>query len=373
MLRKKVLFIFSLCILLVVSTLNTFAIEISAESAVVINADTGEVIYEKNAFQKKSMASTTKIMTSILAVESGMLNETVTIGVEPPIVEGTAIGLKKGYKILLKDLVYSMLLESGNDAAVATACFLADSEKAFSEVMNEKAKQLGMKRTNFVTASGLDNELHYTCAYDMALLGAYAVKNPVFREICSTKSYSFSYIKPNEKVFLNNHNRLLRSFGSVIGIKTGFTKKSGRCLVSAIDVGNSTFVVVTLSAPDDWNDHAKLFNYISDVCRDIEVNLNIPVSISVQGGMKQSLSIMYDKCLIKIKNNEENFKAKVYLPCFIYAPIKEGDIIGKYQIYFKNKLIDEKFIFASENINAVNETYKPKKNIFVLLKEKLLK
>ena len=207
--------------------------DISAESAVVINRETKEIVFEKNAYEKRSMASTTKIMTALLACESGYLYKNVEITSEMCGAEGTSLGLKAGYKLKLYDLVCGMMLKSGNDAANAVAIFLGGSLQNFAKMMNNKAYSIGMRCTNFVTPSGLDDENHYTTAYDMALLGAYAMENITLKNICSQKTMRIDYINPDIRVTYSNHNKLLSYYNGDYVIKTGFTKKSGRCLVSA--------------------------------------------------------------------------------------------------------------------------------------------
>ena len=373
MLRKKTFYLLFLILFLFSFSLCSNAVDISASSAIVVNADTFEVVYEKSAHEKRSMASTTKIMTSLLAIESGKLDETVTVNEKMSGIEGTSIGLKVGYKIKLRDLVYSMLLESGNDAAVATAVYLSGSEQAFSEKMNEKAKSIGMTATNFVTASGLDDEAHYTCAYDMAMLAIAAINNPVFCEICSQKQYTFDYVSPEMRYTLSNHNRLLRTVEGVFGIKTGFTKKSGRCLVTAIERNGFTFVVVTLNAPNDWNDHKKLFDYAFDNTQTETVSPELPEYISVQGGLTNKLFIESIGFDVAVLNKNSELTSKTYLPQFVYAPIKKGDILGKCEIYYEERLIKTFDITASADIDSIEETYIAKKSLIEKIKEILFK
>ena len=259
LIKKLFIFIFSfvLCAIPLFSY-GYYEAEISAESAVVINAETKEIIFEKNAFLKKSMASTTKIMTSLIAVESGRLSDKVTV-TDKINSDGSSVGLKEGYALTLENLVYAMMLESGNDAAEVTAEYFCASEERFSDLMNKKAREIGMNNTNFVTASGLDSDEHYTAAYDMALLGAYAVRDPVFRRFCSTETKTVTYIYPSVSMVFSNHNKLLNNCEGVYGIKTGFTKKSGRCLVTSCQRNGINLVCVTLNAPDDWYVHRNLY------------------------------------------------------------------------------------------------------------------
>ena len=335
-------------------TVDSAAIpSVSAYGAVLIDAQTKEIIYEKNAHTIRSMASTTKIMTGILAIESGRLSEMVTVGDIKT--EGSAIGLKKGYKLTLETLVYGMMLESGNDAAEVTAEFLTGSEEAFSVLMNDKAEEIGMINTNFVTASGLDSEEHYSTAYDMALLGAYAVSNPIFRDICSTKTKMVDFIEPDIRITFSNHNKLLSWCDGVFGIKTGFTKKSGRCLVTACERDGRVLIAVTLNAGDDWNDHIRLYNYGFDTIENSELFIRLPQNIRIYGGTQNILSIGLDANPVYISSNGNDCKItqKIYLPTFLYAPINSGDIVGKAELYRDGRFISSYHILAKESVSSV--------------------
>lgn len=348
-----------LTVILVFSlTLTVYGIsegDISADSAVLVDGDTGEILFEKDAYTRRSMASTTKIMTSLLAVESGKLDDTVTVK-EKIYIEGTALGLEKGDKLTLKTLCYGMLLESGNDAAVLTGIFLSGNEEKFSQLMNKKAAEIGMKSTSFVTASGLDDEEHYTTAYDMALLGSYAVKNTLFREICSTKSYKAEYISPDKTQYFSNHNRLLNSCEGVFGLKTGFTKKSGRCLVSACERNGKVLVAVTLKAPDDWNDHRKLYEYGYSLYESNDYFSDNLSAASVSGSQNNSVKLRYtDYGSVAVKADSD-IQLKTYLKRFYYAPIKKGDVLGKTIVYQNGASVAERHIVSVEDAPAIKET-----------------
>lgn len=368
-----------LTVILVFSlTLTVYGIsegDISAASAVLVDGDTGEILFEKDAYTRRSMASTTKIMTSLLAVESGKLDDIVTVK-EKIYIEGTALGLEKGDKLTLKTLCYGMLLESGNDAAVLTGIYLSGSEEKFSRQMNKKAAEIGMKSTSFVTASGLDDEEHYTTAYDMALLGSYAVKNKVFREICSTKSYKAEYISPDKTQYFSNHNRLLSSCEGVFGLKTGFTKKSGRCLVSACERNGKVLVAVTLKAPDDWNDHRKLYEYGYSLYESNDYFSDNLSAASVSGSQNNSVTLRYtDNGSVAVKTDSD-IQLKTYLKNFYYAPIKKGDVLGKAVIYQNGLPVAERFIVSVEDAPATKETEIKKlslKQRFFIFIEKLFK
>ena len=234
---------------------------LSAECAALMCVQTGELLFEKNAHLHHSMASTTKIMTSVLALEQLTPQRVIKVSSSMIKVEGTSLGLADKDSITLETLVYGMLLESGNDAANVTACAVSGSAEKFADLMNAKAVEIGMTDTHFVTPSGLDDDEHYSTAYDMALLGCYAVKNPEFLKICSTKKTTVEFGNPPYERTLYNHNKLLSYYDTALGIKTGFTKKSGRCLVSCAEKNGVMLVAVTLNAPGDWSDHKKLLDY----------------------------------------------------------------------------------------------------------------
>lgn len=370
MLHKKIFFTIVLIFVFSFSVSALGGGDLSAKSAVVINASTGEVVFEKNAHQRRSMASTTKIMTALLAVESGRENETVNITSSMCGAEGTSIGLKAGYKIKFLDLIYGMMLESGNDAANATAIFLSGSREAFAEKMNEKAASLGMTGTHFVTPSGLDDENHYTTAYDMALLGCYAVNIPLFREICSSKTKKADFISPDITVTFSNHNRMLRSYEGAIGIKTGFTKKSGRCLVCAAERDGAVFVSVTLSAGDDWNDHRKMLDYAFETVKKRDVYLRLPKSVSLAGGTQSEISVEASKYPVRVSyQSEGKITQRVYLPSFVYAPINKGDKLGEVKLFYNDKSIESVDIIASQSCKAQAETYIKDKSFFEKIKD----
>ncbi|MCM1363894.1 MAG: D-alanyl-D-alanine carboxypeptidase [Faecalibacterium sp.] len=373
MLIKKIVSIIFIMILTVFTVGAVNVPDLSAKSAIIINGETGEVLFEKDADTRRSMASTTKIMTAVLAAESGRMYDTVNVTAEMTGAEGTSIGLKAGYKLKLYDLVYGMMLESGNDAANATAIFLAGSMSNFAGLMNAKAKEIGMTGSNFVTPSGLDDENHYTTARDMAILGAYAMKNPFLREICSTKSKRIDFIEPDICVTFSNHNRLLSAYDGTIGIKTGFTKKSGRCLVSAAERDGTTYIAVTLSAGDDWNDHKKMFNAAFSSVQMEDIYLRMPETITVQGSTASEIKITAAQYPYRYAYNANQGKItqQVYLPKFVYAPIEAGDKLGFVNIYCGGKLIATDDIIAAEDAQCVEPTYVEKISFIDKIKMKI--
>lgn len=310
---------------------------ISAVSAILINADTGEIIYEKNAHEKRAMASTTKIMTALLTLESGQLDKRFTVDDMAIKVEGTSMGLREGDIVTRRALCYGMLLPSGNDAANAAAVNISGSMSAFAEKMNEKAAELGMENTNFVTPSGLDADGHYSTAYDMALLTSYALKNSEFKKICGSSSAALEYGNPPYRRTLYNSNKLLSQYSGCIGVKTGFTDNARRCLVSAAERDGITLIAVTLNAPDDWSDHAEMFDYGFSLLTPYEV-MPDSFAIPVIGGEAEKITAVPEKSkLIGIMDGEsDNITVEYYVPEFIYADIEKGDKLGLAKIYYNN-------------------------------------
>ena len=237
------------------------SINVSAANAVLMELESGRVLYEKEAHEKKRIASITKIMTAILAVELGKLDDMVTVSDRAFGTEGSSLYLKSGQKMKLEDLVYGLMLRSGNDAAVAIAEHVGGSLEGFIYLMNQKAEEIGMKNSSFTNPHGLDNtKNHYSTAYDMALLTRYAMNNETFREISATKEHHAP--NPNEKwdYEWGNKNKMLKLYKYSTGGKTGYTKLAKRTLVSTAEKDGMALVAVTLNAGDDWNDHMALFD-----------------------------------------------------------------------------------------------------------------
>ncbi len=350
MLRKKtVLFLLITVLIAGIFTSKTEALEVSAASAVVFVADSGEILYEKDAYKRRSMASTTKIMTAVIALESGRLDDVVTVNDGMIRVEGTSMGLQKGNRLTLRSLVSGMMLLSGNDAANAVAVFLGGSEEGFADMMNSKAISLGMRDTNFVTASGLDDDEHYTSAYDMALLTSYAMRNPDFRRLVSSKKGEVDYISPAVTHTYYNHNRFLSMYEGACGVKTGFTKKSGRCLVTAVEKNGNLVIAVTLNASDDWNDHKKLYDYCFSEGKFSRITDTFDTLIRVTGSDKGSI-IASAQYIPEIFTSEHvGVQTKIYTDKFLYAPVKKGEQVGFVRFYVDGVCVRETALIANED------------------------
>ena len=254
---KKLLILFGIFSLFF--TQEAFAFDTSAECAYLINADTGEVLYEKNANTRHLIASTTKIMTAIVALENAQLSDIATVSQNAQNQEGSSVYLREGEKIEIKSLLYGMMLNSGNDAACVIAEHIGGDVETFAKMMTQKAVELGAKNSSFKNPNGLDEEGHYSTASDLAKITAYALKNEIFREIVSTKTAEIN--TGSSICYLKNQNKLLWNYDGCIGVKTGYTKAGGRSLVSAAVRDGITLIAVTLNAPDDWNDHKKMLDY----------------------------------------------------------------------------------------------------------------
>lgn len=234
---------------------------VNAQSAILMEQDSGRVIFEKDAHTERRIASITKIMTALLAVESGKLDETVTVSNNAIKTEGSSIYLEAGEKIKLEDLVYGLMLRSGNDAAVAIAETVGGSLDGFVYLMNQKAEEIGMKHTHFANPHGLDDhEDHYSSAYDMALLTRYAMNNDTYKKIAGTESYrSESSNNKWDRVWRNKNKLLTSLYEYSTGGKTGYTKRAKRTLVSTAEKDGVEYIAVTLNDPDDWDDHINMF------------------------------------------------------------------------------------------------------------------
>ncbi|MCQ2451244.1 MAG: D-alanyl-D-alanine carboxypeptidase [Clostridia bacterium] len=324
---------------------NTSAL--SARSAAVICADTGEVLYSFNMNERRAVASTTKIMTGLLLCESGNLDKCVTVTRKTVAVEGTAMGLTVGERISRKNLLYGLLLCSGNDAANAIAESVGGSYENFVSLMNKKAEALGLKNTHFETPSGLDGKSHYSSAYDLAIITKEAMSNKDFRDVASTKSAVITYGVPPIKRKLTNHNKLLFLYDDIIGVKTGFTKKSGRCLVSMARKDGKEVIAVTLNDKDDWADHRKLLDMgLSKI--NVKKIDGIDENIPFETGENKVNAFLAGQNISSTDQNE--ITVKIFLPPFLYSPVFKGETVGKAEYYCKAKKVCEKPIKSNKTV-----------------------
>lgn len=346
---KRLFFLFIVLIFLT-NPVKASAIGTSATGAILINGDTGSVIYEQNACEKLPMASTTKIMTALLLCENADLEKEITVTDEMVRVEGSSMGLLPGDRVTFHDLLYGMLLASGNDAANTTAISIGGSVDGFVKMMNQKASQLGLKDTSFQTPSGLDGDNHYTTARDLAILARYAMQNESFYKAASSQSAVLYYGNPPYRRSLTNHNKLLQSFNGAVGVKTGFTKKSGRCLVSAAKRDGKYVIAVTLRDPNDWADHACLLEYGLNQLTPTNVSPQTSnYTVKVLKGVKEEILLEIKPITLGLGINED-VSCKVKLPEKLPAPVRKGQKIG-YVHYLKNgEIIKTVDILSPEDI-----------------------
>ena len=356
--KKVFLFVFLLYILLNYPFIATANVDVSAKSAVVIDVASKRVLFEKDSRTKRGMASTTKIMTAVLAIEMLEFNDVVTVSPYAAGTEGSSIWLSPLEKISVNDLLYGLMLASGNDAATALAEHAAGNVEAFTILMNKKARAFGAYNTNFTNPHGLPDDNHYTTAYDLARISAFAMDNKLFAEIVKTKNKTISWEGSQWNRSLSNHNKLLKMYEHAIGIKTGFTKKDGRCLVSAAEKDGQRLVAVTLSAPDDWNDHIKMLNYCYDTFSPYTVvkegnSAGIYAQENVQA---EPISLTYEKDYItSLKNYEfDNITTKKLFN--VSYPVTKGQTVGICEIYYFDDLIGSVNLIA-ENDSVIEERF----------------
>lgn len=327
---------------------------VHSKNIIIIDRKTLLPLYEKNAYEKVPMASTTKILTCIIALENSKKTDIVTVSKKAASVSGSTLGLKTNMKISMNDLLYGLMLRSGNDCAIAIAEHISGSIEDFSKLMNSKAFELGLHNSNFVTPHGLDNENHYTTAFDLAILADYALKNMDFKKIVSTKTTTISLNGYSREI--SNTNELLGNLDGVYGVKTGFTFEAGRCLVSACTRGNLDIIVVVLGADTKsirTNDSRNLINYIlanyeytdiSSIINDAFSNF-IPY-FNNQYYLKKTTSVPILKLenienykFPILKNNVSNLKTKIYTITNFSSQVLPKNVVGKLQVFNNENLI----------------------------------
>lgn len=339
----SLVFIFALC---PKAGAQSAAPELSAKSAILIHADSGEVLYEKCADDEMLIASTTKLMTALVVLQNCEPQEEVEIQTEYTLVEGSSMYLKAGEKYTVEELLYGLMLASGNDAALALACHTAGSVEDFAALMNEKAKELGLEHSSFKNPHGLDAEGHYSSARDLAKIMQKAMENELFRTIMSTRVFTC-----REQTYVN-HNKLLWNCDGVIAGKTGYTMAAGRSLVSCCEREGMRLICVTLSDPKDWDDHTALYNwgYSSYEYTD-PLGSFAKISLPVVSGESQRVTVSRDGDGRVFRRRDSNVRLLLEMPRFVFAPVSEGDRAGKVKVYVDEELADELELCYVENIN----------------------
>ena len=327
---------------------------ISAQAYVLMEADTGKVLLSKNGDEKRPIASTTKIMTTLLCLESGGLDDWFVVDPEAIRVEGSSMGLQEGDVVTKRMLCYGMLLPSGNDAANATAVRLAGSIPEFAKLMNARAARIGMTHTCFVTPSGLDAEGHGASARDMGLLARTAMQNPDFRAICSQSRAEVCFGNPPYNRWLKNTNKLLTMYEGVVGVKTGFTDAAGRCLVSFCERDGVSLLCVTLHAKDDWNGHMKLYDYGFAHVVSQPVEPPDALSVSVVGGTADTVALRTrDPLSVGTDNGDlRQLTVQVQVEPFLYAPVPENARVGNLAYYYEGRHVADVPLYTVDAVAA---------------------
>lgn len=304
---------------------------VSAQSAILIDGTYGIPLWEKDADIRLPMASTTKVMTALTAVRNADPDQTVTIPREAVGIEGSSVYLAEGEQLTLRQLLYALLLQSANDAATAIAIAVGGSVPEFAALMNKEAAAMGLSDTHFENPHGLDADGHYTTARELATVTQYALKEPLIREIVSTQKTTIPHGDSADARLLINHNKLLRTYDGAIGVKTGFTKKSGRCLVSAAERDGVCLIAVTLNAPDDWRDHAAMLDYGFTQLEPVTLLRcgDTVTGIPVTGGEKEGVTLTATETLtLPLPKNHPPITLTVEAPHFLFAPVEADSEVG---------------------------------------------
>lgn len=363
----SVLLVFSFSV--TVSAEDNAVPSVSAQSYVLYCADNGKIICSKDENKQMKPASTTKLMTSLIALEEAASGNKKVKFTDEMIAEGSSMYLKVGEVVTLKDLASGMMMASGNDAANATAISISGSTEKFAAKMNERAQQIGMKNTHFVTPSGLDDEEHYSTAYDLAVLMSYALENEDFAQLTSQKSATVNFIEPSsKKTTYSNHNKLLSLYEYCIGGKTGYTMAAGRCLVSASKKDGLTLICVTLNDKNDWNDHISLYDYgFSQYSCYSSADTEFFADIPCVGGESDTVTVTGEKnaSIVIPSEDKDRVSRKVYVDSFVYAPIKKNEAVGRIEYLIDDKVISVVDLIAVDKVNSKKEI----KNIFTKIKD----
>lgn len=321
--------------------------ELSAASAILVDGESGRVLFEKNAHEERAIASITKLMTALVAVENiNSLDEKVTILPEWTGIEGSSIYLRAGETVTLETLLYGLLLNSGNDAAVALAGHCAGNVEMFVEWMNVRAKELGMEHTHFTNPNGLSEEGHYSTAYDMARVARACSENEIIAKVAATKSISFG-----ARTF-TNHNKLLWRYDGCTGMKTGYTELSGRTLVSSAQRKGQTLIAVTLNAPNDWSDHTALFDYGFETFSSqmLCAGGQTISQVFVRGSLVPFVTVGTAEEVRYPLAEGEQIEVRVTMNEMIEAPVKAGTTLGKLSFYLEDQLVGETNLIAGANV-----------------------
>lgn len=353
-------------------------LKLYARSAILVDAGTGRILYEENGFEVMPMASTTKIMTCILALESGKTEEWVTVSRNAQGQPKVRLGFKEGESYLLGDLLYSLMLESHNDTAVAIAEFVGGSVEDFADMMNAKARELGCENTYFITPNGLDatkdGKQHSSTAYDMALITSYALKNEEFRKIISASSHSFMEKSKTKQYTVYNKDAFLNMYEGAIGVKTGFTNGAGYCFVGAVKQGDAEFISVVLASgwpPNKswkWADTRTLMNYgTENYFYTTYMGEGQYGPVAVRDGVVASVLVEVKREeIVLLLREDECIVTEYEVVTDIQAPVEEGQIAGYERYVLDGEVLAEFPIVTVEKVDKITLRY-----CFVKIVEKI--
>lgn len=315
----------------------------SGRSVILMDLESGRVLYEQNSRQELPPASVTKIMTALLVIENGNLEKEVTISEHAADTPESTVYLEPGEKLTRKDLLYACMLPSANDACVALAESVAGSEESFIQLMNARAQQLGMGNTHYCNPHGLDAEQHYTTAYDLAILSRYSLQNSIFAELVNTQKQIIPWEGRDEDRILLNQNRLLYRYEGACGVKTGFTRQAGNCVVGAAKRGKMGLIAISLNSPAVYEDLMNMLDYGFNNYRLIELAEvdELSSEIKVLGGVTETVKAVPEKNLQVAATDDEasQLTYKVQVVSEVSAPVKQGDILGVCKIYKQDEQV----------------------------------
>lgn len=331
-------------------------LEVNAEAAVVMDADSGRLLYAQNPDKRLANASTTKIMTALLTLEQPDQDRYFTVDSDAIQVEGTTMGLQPGDSVTLHQLAAGMLLPSGNDAANAAAVEIAGSEEAFARLMNQRAAELGLENTQYRNPSGLDAEGHYSSARDLATLAAHALENEDFADIVSKQEIRMAFGNPPYNRSLYTTNKLLERYPYAIGVKTGYTDDAGLCLVTAAEKDGTRLIIVTLNGKDDVNTHMRLYEHFFPLLARVDLSgFTEGLSVPVTGGTRDSVAVVpaAEPEAALLEREYDELTREVELPRFVYAPVEAGQVLGEIRLLSGDKVVWQSALVADSDVPAL--------------------
>lgn len=348
---KNKFFIYIIIFTLLIGTSVSAEPNINSRYALILDGNTNRILYNKNGYEETSNASTTKIVTALVAIKYGNLDKKFTISKKAAKVSGSQVGYKEGEKISLRELLYGLMLRSGNDAAIAIAEGISGNEENFMNLVNSYIKEAGVKTTHFTSPHGLDDEQHYSTAYDLAYFTSIGMKNSLFREIVSTKDTD------GEGNFTRNYhniNKILYLIPSANGVKTGYTGNAGKCLVTSVNAENRDIIIVLLNCSDRWNVTKKLYDYVLDnysFKTILKKGETISENSIPYGDKKVFLTVSQDISM-PVKN-EENLSYRIYMDEDL-LPIKKGERVGTLCIFSEDEMIYSCDVYSQNNVDYKN-------------------